>query len=154
MDFSGLARMDRAMSEQDALKKFDSRYDTFKEIKRFMLVDNRCPICGHKGPPEMFQFHHFADDKDFSIGGVNLNKHWDKVKSEIKKTILICRNCHAIVHARGHEASRDIMRIYKENYKHIVREQQAGFERFIEYMKDMAMTNGCGVFVSSEVVSK
>src|SRR5574343_562957 len=57
-----------------------------------------CTICGLAYPPEVFDFHLVnPDEKDFSIrDGKGIKKSLD----EIKKCILLCANCHRVVHSK------------------------------------------------------
>ncbi|OGG37498.1 hypothetical protein A2110_02845 [Candidatus Jorgensenbacteria bacterium GWA1_54_12] len=63
------------------------------------LLGGKCMDCGWRGNQAALQFHHLAArHKDFTFGNV-ANKSWDSIKSELKKCILLCANCHAIRHS-------------------------------------------------------
>jgi len=55
-------------------------------------------VCGYKRP-EVFDIHHKKDE----IKNFNFSAHWDcsldMLKKESKKCVLLCRNCHAELHA-------------------------------------------------------
>lgn len=57
-----------------------------------------CSICGYNKPIwNVYDFHHRdPSKKDFSISG----KSWsfDRLKQEVDKCDLLCRNCHSEVH--------------------------------------------------------
>jgi len=62
-------------------------------------LGGRCAKCGWSGNQAAIQFHHKnPKEKEFVIGNV-ANKSWDSIKSEMKKCILLCANCHAIEHS-------------------------------------------------------
>ncbi|PIP58094.1 MAG: hypothetical protein COX02_02110 [Candidatus Vogelbacteria bacterium CG22_combo_CG10-13_8_21_14_all_37_9] len=63
------------------------------------FLGGKCQHCNWKGDQSAFQFHHLKpEEKDFIIGNV-ANKKWDFIKIELKKCILLCSNCHSIVHS-------------------------------------------------------
>lgn len=78
------------------------------------FLGEKCVKCGWRGNQAAFQFHHInSDKKDFIIGNV-ANKNWNKIKNELKKCILLCANCHAIMHStkNGDRFFREVL-----NYK-------------------------------------
>ena len=58
----------------------------------------RCLKCGYDKSVAAMDFHHLdPDKKDFKIsGGKSIG--WDRIKSELDKTILLCKNCHSECH--------------------------------------------------------
>ncbi len=66
-------------------------------------LGGKCKHCGWQGNQAALQFHHTnPKEKEFIIGNV-ANKKWEFILSEIKKCILLCSNCHAIVHSTKNE---------------------------------------------------
>ncbi len=62
-------------------------------------LGGKCINCGWRGNQAALQFHHTdPKTKDFVIGNV-ANKSWDSIKSEMKKCVLLCANCHSIEHS-------------------------------------------------------
>ena len=62
-------------------------------------LGGKCANCGWQGNQATLQFHHKnSNEKDFIIGNV-ANKNWDKIKTELKKCVLLCANCHSIEHS-------------------------------------------------------
>lgn len=57
-----------------------------------------CAACGLEYDPVCFDFHH-ADhtQKEFTISHIAY-KDWDSIKPELDKCILVCANCHRIIH--------------------------------------------------------
>lgn len=59
----------------------------------------KCQCCGYNTSFWALDFHHLdPDKKDFGISKKGLCRSWDKVKQEIDKCILVCRNCHSEIH--------------------------------------------------------
>jgi len=49
----------------------------------------------------IFDFHHRdLNKKDLSIGQL-ITRKWEKIKSELDKTDLMCSNCHRLIHNGG-----------------------------------------------------
>jgi len=61
----------------------------------------KCCICGYKKNTGGLDFHH-VEEKSFAIGA-GATKCLEKLKKEADKTILVCKNCHAEIHAGMHE---------------------------------------------------
>jgi len=69
-------------------------------IKRLQFIrnykkDKSCACCGYKKHTEILQFHHLKD-KLFQLSRPT---KISKIKKEIKKCILLCPNCHALMHS-------------------------------------------------------
>ncbi|HEB41821.1 MAG TPA: hypothetical protein ENI08_02250 [Candidatus Dependentiae bacterium] len=59
----------------------------------------QCADCGvrNKEHPEIFDFDHLGDDKDFCIGTAkSIGYGIEKIEDEIKKCEIVCSNCHRI----------------------------------------------------------
>lgn len=60
--------------------------------------------CGWQGNQAVLQFHHInLAKKDFMIGNV-ANKRWEVIKTELRKCVLLCANCHMIEHSTKNES--------------------------------------------------
>lgn len=73
-----------------------------RKIKLNYLIDllgDKCSICGHSFPDCVYDFHHInPEEKEFTISefmGYSLHK----LEKEAHKCILVCANCHRILHA-------------------------------------------------------
>jgi len=58
--------------------------------------DKSCSCCGYSEHPEILQFHHLRD-KSFCIAQSG-NHPLEMVKKEVKKCVLLCPNCHFLLH--------------------------------------------------------
>lgn len=56
----------------------------------------RCSKCGGVFHPAVFDFHHEGDKN--KIIGRYLHYGIDKIKDELDKCILVCSNCHRLIH--------------------------------------------------------
>ena len=71
------------------------------EYNRLSLISDikeksGCVICGEKDPC-CLEFHHLnPTEKEFGISEL---RSMEKTLKEIKKCIIVCRNCHAKIHA-------------------------------------------------------
>jgi len=65
-----------------------------------------CVVCGWNEHPEILQFHHKdRKTKKFTIGNIAITerttlKNIELVKQEINKCLLLCPNCHAVLHLK------------------------------------------------------
>jgi hypothetical protein len=93
------------MTRQSRAKKQDHYNKLRNDYKRRIYEDialikrtNGCKICG-EDEPVCLDFHHLNPaEKDFSLG-----RAWGfsevKLKAEMEKCIIVCKNCHAKIHA-------------------------------------------------------
>ena len=60
---------------------------------------NKCEKCGYDKCIASLEFHHKnPKKKDFGIAQKPSSKFNDKIKAELDKCILVCRNCHGEIH--------------------------------------------------------
>lgn len=72
------------------------------KLKAVDYSGGRCLKCGYNVYQGALDFHHLdPDEKEFSIGthGFTRGFSWDKIKTEVDKTMLVCKNCHTELHA-------------------------------------------------------
>lgn len=81
----------------------------WRNRKKLQLVEykgGKCVCCGYSKPiPSCYDFHHLdPKQKEFSISG----KSWsfEKLKKEVDKCILLCRNCHSELHWEQSQEAR------------------------------------------------
>ena len=75
-------------------------YKKQKELKQ-RCVDmkgGKCVFCGYNKYVGSMDFHHTdPNEKEYSISDLRTYS-FDKIKSELDKCILVCRNCHGELH--------------------------------------------------------
>lgn len=61
----------------------------------------KCYVCGYNKYYGALEFHHLnPDTKEFSISELRTYT-WNRLKIELDKCMLLCRNCHAEIHAKN-----------------------------------------------------
>lgn len=77
----------------------------------------KCCKCGYnKNVPRAYDFHHRnPDKKEFSISNYSV-LNIDKLRKEVDKCDLVCRNCHAEIHDEKYKDIRDLMKEKHERY--------------------------------------
>ena len=61
---------------------------------------SKCALCGNTYPLQVYDFHHInPNEKDFNLGNKHATVKWDIVKQEIDKCLLLCANCHRLIHS-------------------------------------------------------
>lgn len=74
------------------------RRDKVKELG-VLYLGGECLICGYKKCIGALEFHHLdPNEKDFGISAKGYTRSWETVKSELKKCVVLCSNCHREVH--------------------------------------------------------
>lgn len=80
-----------------------------RELVREYKRKHNCVCCGET-EPICLDFHHLdPSQKDFELSLVG-GRGWNNVKSEIEKCILVCKNCHAKIHANIIDVTKTLTR--------------------------------------------
>lgn len=71
----------------------------------------KCILCGYcKEIPRVFDFHHRdPKNKEFTIGQYSI-LNMEKLKTEVDKCDLLCKNCHAELHDKEYIEIRKVMK--------------------------------------------
>ena len=84
------------MTTWDERQKQNSRRKALRE-KAVAYLGGKCSICGYAKCVNAMDFHHIkALEKDFTIS--SRMSSWEKIEKELRKTVLLCSNCHREVH--------------------------------------------------------
>lgn len=69
--------------------------------KLIEIKGGKCILCGYCKCFQAFELHHRDPKaKRFKLSGINLTKYtWTEILDELKKTDLLCANCHAEINA-------------------------------------------------------
>lgn len=99
-----------ALTTKDKVYHRHKCKDCYKQTKKRLLErrkswidkyksDGACIRCGIKDY-RVLDFHHpDGNNKEFSISSAHADKYGlERIKGEIKKCVLLCANCHRIVH--------------------------------------------------------
>lgn len=88
----------RVIRTKQIRKWQDEQIKKFKEYKAF-LAKKGCIICGYNKCIRALDFHHInGKDKSFRLSLIR-GKSWKTILEEIKKCIMVCKNCHTEIHA-------------------------------------------------------
>lgn len=59
-----------------------------------------CAICGYNKHCALIFHHVNPEEKEFSLGGARSSpRSWKRLVKEMRKCVMLCRNCHSEVHA-------------------------------------------------------
>lgn len=63
-------------------------------------MGGKCQCCGYDRCNESMDLHHVdPEEKEMSMGSIRANpKAWSTIVAELRKCILVCRNCHGEIH--------------------------------------------------------
>jgi len=113
-------------------------------IKTYKLTKG-CELCGYNKCARALDFHHIGEDKEFAISQCS---NLEKIKKEIDKCKVICKNCHAELHEKeilsrrikkaqkgGFAGGSTAMGYISKNKKLIIDKEQAETIRMIFKMK-------------------
>ena len=66
------------------------------------FLGGACRNCGQIFEDCCYDFHHLdPKEKDFTVSDIQTNgaRSWLKIRDELKKCVLLCANCHRLIHA-------------------------------------------------------
>jgi hypothetical protein len=73
-------------------------YRNVMKLRAIHYKGSVCALCQQSFDPVCFDFHHIEPGtKEIAIASI-LHKPWKKIKQEIDKCIIVCSNCHRILH--------------------------------------------------------
>lgn len=72
-----------------------------RQARRDKLIELSGGVCSKCKSVELLEFNHIDHmTKEFVLSGCHLDKSWEKILNEHKKTELLCRTCH-LEHTSG-----------------------------------------------------
>ncbi len=76
-----------------------------------------CCVCKKSYKDELFDFHHInPDNKEFGLGKIRGNCiSWGKIITELRKCVMVCGNCHRLLHYCNEPLPKDINK-FNEDY--------------------------------------
>ena len=82
--------------EQRNKQRAQKRRDNKRKAVEFM--GNCCARCGESFPDCCYDFHH-KDPLDVNeVPSTILHCSWKRIEQELSKCIMVCSNCHRIIH--------------------------------------------------------
>ena len=73
---------------------------TDNKKKAVEMLGGKCAMCGGVFDPCVYDFHH-KDPKEKEVGLAKLmHRTWDLIEKELVKCVLLCSNCHRVLHHR------------------------------------------------------
>jgi len=75
-----------------------------------------CCVCRNEFHPTVYDFHHIDGTKEFGLAAVRGSiKSWGKVVEEARKCVMVCANCHRLIHGKLINMPKDALR-FNEKY--------------------------------------
>lgn len=70
------------------------------KVRAVATFNNICNHCAGTFHPAVFEFHHVGGDEKQQEVGRLLSGRWERIQAELRKCIMLCANCHRLVHAK------------------------------------------------------
>ena len=81
-------------------KLYDRKFAVRTRIEIINQAGNKCVECGYSQNPLILQFHHLnPEQKKDKMARIIQNGNKQEIEDEVKKCIILCPNCHAIIHS-------------------------------------------------------
>ena len=68
------------------------------KTKAVAYMGGTCAVCGQVFPDCCFDFHHKNPTEDNEVPSTVLHYSWKRIVEELSKCIMVCSNCHRIIH--------------------------------------------------------
>ena len=120
------AKHERYLEKHPEARKRKKQYATYWRIrKKKELVEykgGKCEICEYsKDILGAYDFHHIdPSKKEFSISQYTV-LNIEKLKKEVDKCMLVCRNCHAEIHDKENRHIRDEAFSFERHKRNILK---------------------------------
>ena len=69
-----------------------------RKLAATMLFGGACDVCGYDKNLACLDFHHLDPAQKEYVFHEVVKRPWDEVLAELKKCVLLCKNCHGEVH--------------------------------------------------------
>ena len=83
--------------DKEKAKKYITERRRIYKKRLVEMMGGRCQKCGYSNSVAALEFHHPSGSKEDKISRI-YNRGWNRILEEVKKTILICANCHREMH--------------------------------------------------------
>jgi hypothetical protein len=127
-----------------------SNYRRRRKSNLMRVLGNKCCLCGFDVIQDALEFHHIKpEEKEYGIAANGTCHDLEKDLAEIKKCVLVCANCHRLIH-KGFYTEEELYskQIYDEEIANELRqEKQQLSEKTIYYCKN------CGKQLSEKTIS-
>ena len=102
------------------MSKSSEKVKRWRHATKDRIVESmggRCVVCGYSRCNSSLDLHHLnPEEKDFSFASALASpKSWTKFVVELRKCVLVCRNCHGEIHEGVAEVPTDAKR-FDENF--------------------------------------
>lgn len=91
--------------------EYKSDYQTMRaslnKVKSVLYLGDKCKVCGKQFDSCVYDFHHLdPNTKDVDPSRL-MSRSWENIKPELDKCVLLCANCHRLVHHGGLQLESD-----------------------------------------------
>jgi predicted HNH restriction endonuclease len=70
-----------------------------KKLRSIEYLGGKCSGCQGVFVPSVYDFHHIDTSQKEADPGSLMGCNWERIKRELDRCVLLCANCHRIVHA-------------------------------------------------------
>lgn len=86
-------------------KRFNYRQNKKRILDAYKKISG-CIVCRRNSPPECLDFHHINQSKTKNLSILMNKASYEKMIDEIGKCVVLCSNCHRLVHQKAIKISK------------------------------------------------
>lgn len=91
-------------TKQSILENKRKRRAEIKHKVKSVIFGGKCCLCNYNKSTSALDFHHLdKDDKEHLVAKILNDGHISRLETELKKVILVCKNCHCEIHDGLHK---------------------------------------------------
>ena len=116
--------------------KATSDFRRRRKLNLVAVCGNACNLCGYDKIPDALEFHHIdPNTKEYGIASDGNCRDIERDLAEVKKTILVCSNCHREIHKGLYETSElENKKIFNEAIaQSLIEQRNAVFTKTLYY---------------------
>jgi hypothetical protein len=83
---------------QEYMKTYNVHHYTMRKKRFDELKVGGCTLCGYNVHPSSLDFHHKNPEEKAWTSNQFMNRNWEVAQEEAAKCILVCANCHRLLH--------------------------------------------------------
>jgi predicted HNH restriction endonuclease len=99
-------------------EKHKKRTEQRRENKRKAVqhMGSKCAVCFQIFPDCCYDFHHKDPTQINDVPSSVLHCSWARILAELEKCMMVCANCHRIIHSKDGYIAHEKRKNLKENY--------------------------------------
>ena len=89
------------LNNLEYIKQKQRESKRLRKVKAIEYLGGKCNTCNNSYHPAIFEFHHLDPSTKEKDPSKMLSLSWERLSAELDKCLLLCANCHRLIHHEG-----------------------------------------------------